>query len=211
MPSNHLILCCPILLLPPIFPRIRVFSIESAVCIRWSKVLELQLQHQYLQLIYSGLISFRMGWLDLAVQGTLKKASYVITYCHRHSFTLIKYYILKEVNKNLSLKKSHQVGEVWGLSPSPRLFSLIHCHIHLGVPTLGPTFPPRCPVPAECPTRLLPHSSAGEGQIGLECKVGGRGGYPASGRARASWGGQMQWREVQSLGNPPSFWPRALT
>ena len=49
MPSNHLILCCPLLLLPSIFPSIRVFSNESALCIRWPMYLEFQLQHQSLQ------------------------------------------------------------------------------------------------------------------------------------------------------------------
>ena len=71
MPSNHLVICRPLLLLPSIFPSIRVFSNESALCIRWPK-LEFQLQHQSFN-DYSGLISFRMDWLDLlAVQGTLK-------------------------------------------------------------------------------------------------------------------------------------------
>ena len=71
MPSNHLILCHPILL-PSIFPSIWVFSNESLFCIRWPKYWEFQLQHQSFQWI-SGLISFRMDWLDLlAVQGTLK-------------------------------------------------------------------------------------------------------------------------------------------
>ena len=72
MPSNHLILCCPLLLLPSIFPSIRVFSSESVLHIRWPK---------YWSFSFSispsnedpGLISFRMDWLDLlAVQGTLK-------------------------------------------------------------------------------------------------------------------------------------------
>ena len=68
MPFNHLILCCPLLLLPSIFPSIRLFSNESA---QVAKVLEFQLQHQSFQ--YSGLISFRMDWLDLlATQETLK-------------------------------------------------------------------------------------------------------------------------------------------
>ena len=49
LPSNHLILCCPLLLLPSIFPKIRVFSNESAFCIRWPRVLEFQLQHQSFQ------------------------------------------------------------------------------------------------------------------------------------------------------------------
>ena len=72
MPSNHLILCRPLLLLPSIFPRIRVFSNESALCIRWP---------EYWSFSFNispsneppRLISFRMDWLDLlAVQGTLK-------------------------------------------------------------------------------------------------------------------------------------------
>ena len=69
MPSNHLILCCPLLLLPSILPSIKVFSNESVLCIRWPKF---QLQHQSFH-DYSGLISFRIDWFDLlAVQGTLK-------------------------------------------------------------------------------------------------------------------------------------------
>jgi len=76
MPSNHLILCHPLLLLPSIFPRIRVFSNESALCIRWPKYCETPMFHKVSispSNEYSGLISFRMDWLDLlAVQGTLK-------------------------------------------------------------------------------------------------------------------------------------------
>ena len=71
MPSNHLILCCPLLLLPSIFPSIRVFSNELALCIRWpnycnfSFSLSASSQH-------SGLISFRIAWFDLlAIQGAL--------------------------------------------------------------------------------------------------------------------------------------------
>ena len=72
MPSNHLILCRPLLLLPPIFPSIRVFSNESALCIRWPKFWSFSFNIS-LSNEYSGLISFRMDWLDLfAVQGTLK-------------------------------------------------------------------------------------------------------------------------------------------
>ena len=71
-PSNHLILCRPLLLLPSTFPSIRVFSNESALRIRCPKYAEFQLQHLSFQRI-SGLISFRMDWLDLlAVQGTFK-------------------------------------------------------------------------------------------------------------------------------------------
>ena len=70
MPSNHLILCHPLLLLPAIFPSIRVFSNESVLCIRWPKYWCFSISHSN---EYSGLISFRMDWFDLlAVQGTLK-------------------------------------------------------------------------------------------------------------------------------------------
>ena len=72
MPSNHLVLCCPLLLLPSIFPSIRIFSNESVLHIRWPKYwsfsFSISPSNEYL-----GLISFRMDWLDLlAVQGTLK-------------------------------------------------------------------------------------------------------------------------------------------
>ena len=72
MPSNHLILCCPLLLLPSIFPSIKVFSNESVLHIRqpkyWSFNFNISPSTEY-----SRLISFRMDWLDLlAVQGTLK-------------------------------------------------------------------------------------------------------------------------------------------
>ena len=73
MPSNYLILCRPLLLLPSIFSTIRVCSNESALRIRWPKYWEFQLQHQSFQWTLIGLISFRMDWLDpLAAQGTLK-------------------------------------------------------------------------------------------------------------------------------------------
>ena len=72
MPSNHLILCCPLLLLPSIFPSIRIFSNESALRIRWPKYwsfsFDISPSNQH-----PGLISFKKNWLDLlAVQGTLK-------------------------------------------------------------------------------------------------------------------------------------------
>ena len=72
MPSSHLILCHPLLLLPPIPPRIRVFSNESALCIRWLKYWSFSFSISPSN-EHPGLISFRMDWLDLlAVQGTLK-------------------------------------------------------------------------------------------------------------------------------------------
>ena len=72
MPSNHLILCCRLLLLPPIPPSIRVFSNESTLRIRWPKYWSFSFNISPSN-EYSGLISFRIDWLDeLAVQGTLK-------------------------------------------------------------------------------------------------------------------------------------------
>ena len=85
MPSNHLVLCCPLLLSPSIFPSIRVFFFQwVGSSHQVVKILEFQLQHQSFQWIfsispsneYSGLIPFRIDWLDLlAVQGTLKSLS----------------------------------------------------------------------------------------------------------------------------------------
>ena len=72
MPSSHLILCRPLLLLPSIFPSIRVFSNESALHIRWTKYWSFSFSISPSN-EHPGLISFRMDWLDLpAVQGTLK-------------------------------------------------------------------------------------------------------------------------------------------
>ena len=75
MPSNHLILCHPLLLLPSIFSSIRVFSNESALRIRWPKYWSFSFSISPSN-EYSGLISFRIDWFDLsAVQGTLKESS----------------------------------------------------------------------------------------------------------------------------------------
>ena len=72
MPSNHLIFCRPLLLLPSIFPSIRLFSNESALHIRWTKYWSLSFNISPSN-EYSGMISFKMDWLDLlVVQGTLK-------------------------------------------------------------------------------------------------------------------------------------------
>ena len=74
MPSNHLILCCPLLLLPSIFRSIRVFSNESVLCLRWPKYWRFNFSISPSN-EYSGLISFRMNWLDLlAAQRTLESS-----------------------------------------------------------------------------------------------------------------------------------------
>ena len=75
MPSNHLILCCPLLVLPSIFPSIKVFSSELALPIRWPKYWSFNFSISPSN--YSGLISFRIDWFDLlAVQGTLSSLQY---------------------------------------------------------------------------------------------------------------------------------------
>ena len=83
MPSSHLILCCPLLLLPPIPSSIRVFSNESTLCMRWPKCWSFSFSISPSKEI-PGLISFRMNWLDLlAVQGTL---SFSNTTVQKHQF-----------------------------------------------------------------------------------------------------------------------------
>ena len=117
MPSSHLILCCPLLLLPSIFPNIRVFSNDSALRIRWPKYwsfsFSISLSNEYL-----GLISFRMNWLDfLAVQGSLKsllqhhssKAS--ILWCS--AFQLSRPYMT--TGKSIALTRRTFVGKVMSL------------------------------------------------------------------------------------------------
>ena len=102
MPSNHLILCRPLLLPPSIFPSIRVFSNESALRIRWPKYWSFSFNISPSN-EYSGLISFRMDWLDLlAVQGTLKsflhhssKASFKMCYVCSFSFHSFSFYLVK--------------------------------------------------------------------------------------------------------------------
>ena len=94
MSSNHLILCCPLLLLPSIFPRTRVFSSESVLHIRWPKFWSFRFSISPSN-EYSGLISFRMKWFDLlAVQGTLKSflqhhSSKASIFCHSAFFMVL--------------------------------------------------------------------------------------------------------------------------
>ena len=83
MPSKHLILCCPLILLPSVFPSIRIFSSESALHIRWPKYWSLSFSISASN-EYSRLISFRIDWFDLlAVQGTLKVLSSTTIWKHQ--------------------------------------------------------------------------------------------------------------------------------
>ena len=95
MPSNHLILCHPLLLLPSIFPSIRVFSNESILHIRWSKDWSFSFSISPSN-EYSGLISFRIDWCDLAVQGAFKSL------LQHHSFKSINSSVLSFLYVQLS-------------------------------------------------------------------------------------------------------------
>ena len=120
MSSRHLILCCPFLLLPPIPPSIRVFSNESALCMRWPKYWSFNFNISPSK-EHPGLISFRMDWLDLlAVQGTLKsllqhhgsKAS--ILQCSAF-FTVQLSHPYMTTGKTIALSRRTFVGKVMSL------------------------------------------------------------------------------------------------
>ena len=120
MPSNHLILCHPLLLLPPIPPSIRVFPNESSLCIRWPKYWSFSFNISPSK-EYSGLISFRMDWLDLlAVQGTLKSLfqhhSSEASILQRSAFFIVQLshpYIT--TGKTIALTRRTFVGKVMSL------------------------------------------------------------------------------------------------
>ena len=120
MPSNHLILCHPFLLLPSVFPSIRVFSNESILHIRWPKYWIFSFSISPSK-EYSGLISFRMDWLDLhAVQGTLKSLlqhhSSKASILHHSAFFIVQLshpYMTTE--KTISLSRQTFVGKVMPL------------------------------------------------------------------------------------------------
>ena len=120
MPSNHLILCRPILLLPSIFPSIRVFSDESVLHIRWPKYWSFSFSISPSS-EYSGLISFRMDWLDLlAVQGTLR--SLLQHHSSKASTLLCSAFFIVQLShpymttgKTIALTRWTFVGEVMSL------------------------------------------------------------------------------------------------
>ena len=115
MPSNHLILCHPLLLPTSIFPSIRVFSNESVLCIRWPKYWRFSFSNSCSS-EYSGLISFRMDWLDLlAVQGTLKSllqhhSSKASILWHSAYFTVQRSHSYMTTGKILALTRGTFVG-----------------------------------------------------------------------------------------------------
>ena len=120
MPSNHLILCPPLLLLPSIFPSIRVLSNESVLNIRWPKYWSFSFSISPSN-EYSGLISFRMDWLDLlAVQGTLK--SFLQHHSSKASFLRCSVFFIVQLShpymttgKTIALTRWTFVGKVMSL------------------------------------------------------------------------------------------------
>ena len=117
MPSNHLILCHPLLLLPSIFPSVRVFSKESILHIRWPKYWSFSFSISPSN-EYSGLISFRMDWLDLlAIQGTLKSLlqhhSSKASILRRSAFFIVQLsYPYMTTGKTIALTRWIFVGKV---------------------------------------------------------------------------------------------------
>ena len=120
MPSNHLILCCPPLLLPSVFPSVRVFSNESALCIRWPKYWSFSFKITLIN-EHPGLISFRMDWLDLlAVQGTLQ--SLLQHYSSKASIFWYSAFFIVQLSqpymttgKTIALTRQNFVGQVMSL------------------------------------------------------------------------------------------------
>ena len=120
MPSNHLILCHPLFLLPSIFPSIRIFSIESVLHIRWPKYWNFSFTVSPSK-EYSGLISFRMDQLNLlAVQGTLKSllqhhSSKASIFQHSSVFTVQLSHPYMTTGKTIALTRQTFVGKVMSL------------------------------------------------------------------------------------------------
>ena len=118
IPSNHLILCHPLLLLPSIFPSIRVFSDELVLCIRWPKYWSFSFNISPSN-EYSGLISFRMDWLDLlAVQGTYK--SLLQHHSSKASILWLSAFLIVQLSHPYS---------IWGISILRQImFSIVFKH-----------------------------------------------------------------------------------
>ena len=129
MPSSHLILCHPLLLLPPILPSIRVFSNESALRMRWPKYWSFSFSFSIIpSKEIPGLISFRMDWLDLlAVQGTLKRllqhhSSKASVLWHSAFFTVQLSHAYMTTGKTIASTRWTFVGKVMAL-----LFNMLTC------------------------------------------------------------------------------------
>ena len=139
MPSNHLILCCPLLLLPSVFPRIRVFSNELVLCIRWPKYWSFSLS-VIPSKEYSGLISFRINWCDLlAVEGTLKNllqhhSSKASVLWHSAFFIVQLSHPCMTTGKTIALTRQTLVGKIMSL-----LFNMLSRLVIAYLPRSKPT------------------------------------------------------------------------
>ena len=135
MPSNHLILCHPLFSPPSIFPSIRVFSNESALCIRWPEYWSFSFSISPSN-EYSGLISFRIDWLDLlAVQGTLKSllqhhSSKASILQHSAIFTTQLSHPYMTTGKSISLTRSPGPGNCPRLTKAPPHWCLPHLQVN---------------------------------------------------------------------------------
>ena len=135
MPSNHLILCRPLLLLPSVFPSIRIFSNVSVLRIRWPKYWSFRFNISPSN-EYSGLISFRIDWFDLVVQGTLKSllqhhSSKALILPHLAFFMVQLWHPYLTTGKIIALTRQKFVGKVMSL-----LFNMLSSMVI--------TFLPRC-------------------------------------------------------------------
>ena len=140
MPTNHLILCHPLLLLPSIFPSIRVFSNESALHIRWPKCCNFSISPSN---EYSGLISFRIDWFDLlAVQGTLKSlqhhSSKATILWHSAFFMVQISHPYMTTGKIIALTRWTFVGKVMSQADNS-IFPTLHFRFSILEATRAPT------------------------------------------------------------------------
>ena len=116
MPSNHLILCCPLFLLPSIFPSIRIFSNESVLRMRWPKYWNFSFNIS-LSNVHPGLISFRMDWLDLlAIKSFLQHHSSKASILRRSAFFIVQLpHPYMTTGKTIVLTRGTFVGRVMSL------------------------------------------------------------------------------------------------
>ena len=166
MPSNHVILCHPFLLLPLIFPNIRVFSNESTLHIRWPKYWSFSLNNRLFN-EHPGLISFRMDWLELrAVQGTLKSllqhhSSKASVLQHSAFFIVQISHPYMTTRKTIDVTRRTFVGKVMSL-----LFNRLSAAAAKSLqscPTLcDPRQPTRLPHPWDSPGK----------NTGVDCRLG---------------------------------------
>ena len=138
MPSNHLILCRPLLLLPPIPPSMRVFSNKSTLCMRWLKYWSFSFSISPSN-EHPGLISFRMDWLDLlAVQGTLKSLQHhnskASIFWHSAFFTVQLSHPYMTTGKTIALTRQTFIGKVMSL-----LFNMLSRMVTTFLPTFLPS------------------------------------------------------------------------